>query len=61
MPGLDAAQRSEIAGRVVIGRAAEVVPIEFVVRGYLAGSGWREYRQSQSVCGVALARRPPQR
>jgi phosphoribosylaminoimidazole-succinocarboxamide synthase len=54
VPGLDAAQQSEIAGRVVIGRAAEVVPIEFVVRGYLAGSGWREYQKSQSVCGVAL-------
>jgi phosphoribosylaminoimidazole-succinocarboxamide synthase len=54
VPGLDAAQRSEIAGRVVIGRAAEVVPVEFVVRGYLAGSGWREYQQSASICGVAL-------
>jgi phosphoribosylaminoimidazole-succinocarboxamide synthase len=54
VPGLDAAQRSEIAGRVMIGRAAEVVPVEFVVRGYLAGSGWREYQQSASVCGVSL-------
>jgi phosphoribosylaminoimidazole-succinocarboxamide synthase len=32
----------------------EVVPIECVVRGYLAGSGWKEYQASQSVCGVAL-------
>ncbi|MHC4775303.1 MAG: phosphoribosylaminoimidazolesuccinocarboxamide synthase [Planctomycetota bacterium] len=53
-PGLDAGQRSEIAGRVVIARATEVVPIEFVVRGYLAGSGWREYQQRQAVCGVPL-------
>jgi phosphoribosylaminoimidazole-succinocarboxamide synthase len=35
-------------------RKAEVVPVECVVRGYLAGSGWREYKQSQSVCGVEL-------
>jgi phosphoribosylaminoimidazole-succinocarboxamide synthase len=54
VPGLDDAQRAEIAGRVMVGRAAEVVPIEFVVRGYLAGSGWKEYQQSQSVCGVPL-------
>ncbi|MHC4348416.1 MAG: phosphoribosylaminoimidazolesuccinocarboxamide synthase [Planctomycetota bacterium] len=54
VPGLDAGQRSQITGRVVIGRAAEVVPIEFVVRGYLAGSGWREYQQSHSICGVAV-------
>jgi phosphoribosylaminoimidazole-succinocarboxamide synthase len=54
VPGLDAAQRAEIEGRVVLGRAAEVIPIEFVVRGYLAGSGWREYQQRRSVCGVAL-------
>jgi phosphoribosylaminoimidazole-succinocarboxamide synthase len=54
VPGLDADQQSEIAGRVVIARAAEVIPIEFVVRGYLAGSGWREYQQSRSVCGVSL-------
>jgi phosphoribosylaminoimidazole-succinocarboxamide synthase len=54
VPGLDAGQRAEIAGRVVIGRAAEVIPIEFVVRGYLAGSGWVEYQQRRSVCGVAL-------
>ncbi len=38
----------------MIGRAAEVVPVEFVVRGYLAGSGWKEYQVSQSVCGVSL-------
>ena len=52
--GLDDDQRSSIDGRVMIGRAAEVVPVEFVVRGYLAGAGWREYRQSRSICGVGL-------
>lgn len=41
-------------GRTVIGKQCSVVPIECVVRGYLAGSGWKEYQQNQSVCGVAL-------
>ena len=38
----------------MIGRAAEVVRVEFVVRGYLAGSGWKDYQKSQSVCGISL-------
>jgi len=46
--------RDLIAGRSMIGVKAEVVPIECVVRGYLAGSGWKEYQQSQSVCGIGL-------
>ena len=36
-------------------RKARVVPFECVVRGYLAGSGWKEYRKTGSVCGVRLA------
>jgi len=44
----------ELTGRSMLVRRAEVVPVECVVRGYLAGSGWKEYQQSQSVCGVAL-------
>jgi phosphoribosylaminoimidazole-succinocarboxamide synthase len=43
-----------IRGRIMICRAAEVVPIEAVVRGYLAGSGWREYRERGTVCGIPL-------
>ena len=54
VPELTDQERAQLKGRIMIGRAAEVVPVEFVVRGYLAGSGWREYQQSQSVCGVAL-------
>ena len=46
--------RDLIAGRSMIGVKAEVVPIECVVRGYLAGSGWKEYQESQSVCGIGL-------
>jgi phosphoribosylaminoimidazole-succinocarboxamide synthase len=44
----------DLRGRVMVCRRTEVVPIEAVVRGYLAGSGWKEYRSSGSVCGVAL-------
>jgi phosphoribosylaminoimidazole-succinocarboxamide synthase len=43
-----------LVGRSMIVRKAEVVPIECVVRGYLAGSGWKEYQESGSVCGVRL-------
>jgi phosphoribosylaminoimidazole-succinocarboxamide synthase len=43
-----------LAGRSMVVRKTEVVPIECVVRGYLSGSGWKEYKQSQSVCGVPL-------
>lgn len=52
-PALEA-HRAILAGRSMLVRKAEVVPIECVVRGYLAGSGWKEYQKSQSVCGVNL-------
>ena len=48
------ASRPELTGRSCLVKKADVVPIECVVRGYLAGSGWKEYRQSRAVCGVAL-------
>ena len=44
----------EIDGRFMLCRKCEVVPIECIVRGYLAGSGWREYKESQTVCGIQL-------
>jgi len=44
-----------LEGRSMVVRKTEVVPIECVVRGYLAGSGWKEYQQSGSVCGISLA------
>jgi phosphoribosylaminoimidazole-succinocarboxamide synthase len=47
--------RASLAGRTMLVRKAEVVPVECVVRGYLAGSGWREYRERGSVCGLGLA------
>jgi phosphoribosylaminoimidazole-succinocarboxamide synthase len=47
-------RHEELRDRAVIARKCEVVPIECVARGYLAGSGWKEYRSSQAVCGVKL-------
>ena len=46
--------RELLRGRSVLVRKARVVPFECVARGYLAGSGYREYRATQSVCGVPL-------
>jgi len=46
--------REALEGRSMVVRKTEVVPIECVVRGYLSGSGWKEYRQSSSVCGIKL-------
>jgi phosphoribosylaminoimidazole-succinocarboxamide synthase len=46
--------RNLLAGRSTLCRKTEVVPIECVVRGYLAGSGWKEYQQNGMVCGVRL-------
>ena len=43
-----------IRGRIMICRPASVIPIEAVVRGYLAGSGWKEYRELGTVCGIPL-------
>jgi phosphoribosylaminoimidazole-succinocarboxamide synthase len=43
-----------LAGRTMLCRKAKVFPVECVVRGYLAGSGWREYKASGTVCGVRL-------
>ncbi|MCB9838739.1 MAG: phosphoribosylaminoimidazolesuccinocarboxamide synthase [Phycisphaeraceae bacterium] len=54
LPGLIDEQRDPLRGRITIGRACKVVPIECVVRGYLAGSGWAEYRESGAICGVKL-------
>ncbi len=49
-----AAHRDRLAGRSVLVRKARVVPFECVARGYLAGSGFREYVESQAVCGLPL-------
>jgi len=46
--------RPQLAGRSMIVRKTKPLPVECVVRGYLAGSGWKEYQESQSVCGIKL-------
>jgi phosphoribosylaminoimidazole-succinocarboxamide synthase len=48
------ADRQQLAGRSMLVRKCEVVPIECVVRGYLDGSGWKEYQQNGQVCGIPL-------
>jgi len=53
-PSLGEHLPDEIAPRAMIVHALDMFPIECVVRGYLAGSGWAEYRATQSVCGIAL-------
>ncbi len=47
-------QPAELAGRAMLVRRAQMVPIECVARGYLSGSGWKEYRENGSVCGIVL-------
>jgi phosphoribosylaminoimidazole-succinocarboxamide synthase len=44
----------EVAGRAIRVRKLDMYPVECVVRGYLSGSGWREYRDSGTVCGIEL-------
>ncbi|MEM7623020.1 MAG: phosphoribosylaminoimidazolesuccinocarboxamide synthase [Planctomycetota bacterium] len=52
--GTEATTPAALAGRVTIGRACRVIPVECVVRGYLEGSGLKEYRETGRVCGVEL-------
>jgi phosphoribosylaminoimidazole-succinocarboxamide synthase len=47
-------ERDQVRGRSMLVRRLKPLPVEAVVRGYLAGSGWAEYQASRSVCGVAL-------
>jgi phosphoribosylaminoimidazole-succinocarboxamide synthase len=44
----------ELAGRTMLVKKTKVVPIECVARGYILGSGWKEYRASRTVCGIPL-------
>ncbi len=48
------AEKTQVVGRSMLVKRLKPLPVEAVVRGYLAGSGWVEYQQSQSVCGVPL-------
>jgi phosphoribosylaminoimidazole-succinocarboxamide synthase len=51
---VSAADLPLVEGRAVVVKRLRPVPIEAIVRGYLAGSGWKEYQQRGSVCGIAL-------
>ena len=50
----DAAERATLEGRAVVVRRLQPLPVEAVVRGYLIGSGWKDYQATGAVCGIAL-------
>jgi phosphoribosylaminoimidazole-succinocarboxamide synthase len=51
---VSAAEAPQVSGRSMLVQRLKPIPVEAVVRGYLAGSGWKEYQESRSVCGVKL-------
>ena len=51
---LTATEAETLSGRAIVVKKLKPLPVEAVVRGYLIGSGWKEYQESQSVCGIAL-------
>jgi phosphoribosylaminoimidazole-succinocarboxamide synthase len=54
LAGLPAAQLADLQRRSMVVKKAKPLAIECIVRGYLSGSGWKEYKQSQTVCGIKL-------
>ncbi len=50
----DATQRAQVEGRAVVVKKLTPLPIEAIVRGYLIGSGWKDYQQTGAVCGISL-------
>ncbi len=50
----DAAERAPVEGRAMIVRRLKPLPVESIVRGYLVGSGWKDYQRTGAVCGIAL-------
>jgi len=53
-PAATHAYRDQLAGRSMLVKKARPLPIECIVRGYVSGSGWKEYRQQGSICGITL-------
>jgi phosphoribosylaminoimidazole-succinocarboxamide synthase len=53
-PDVVRAQAASLAGRIMLVRRTDPIPIECVARGYLSGSGWKEYQKTGSVCGIPL-------
>ena len=54
LAALDAETRAMLAGRTTYCKKSQVVPFECIVRGYITGSGWKDYQQHGSICGIAL-------
>lgn len=50
----DAAGAAELKGRMMLCRRARVLPVEVIVRGYVAGSGWKDYKRTGQICGIDL-------
>lgn len=50
----DPAERAQIEGRAIVVKKLKPLPVEAIVRGYLIGSGWKDYQKSGSVCGIEL-------
>ncbi len=53
-PQITKEYKSELEGRSMLVKKAELIPLECIVRGYLSGSGWNEYKQSGEICGIKL-------
>jgi len=54
MPASVQAYRGQLAGRSMLVRRLRILPVEAIVRGYITGSGWKEYRERGTVCGIDL-------
>ena len=54
VPGLTDAEREALGGRIMLCRKTRVIPVECIARGYLAGSGWKDYQNTGQVCGIDL-------
>jgi phosphoribosylaminoimidazole-succinocarboxamide synthase len=54
VPGLDDTWRDHLDGRILVVKRAQPTPVEWVVRGYVVGSGWKDYQKTQSICGIEL-------
>jgi phosphoribosylaminoimidazole-succinocarboxamide synthase len=50
----DDSQRAEVEGRAIVVKKLKALPVEAIVRGYLIGSGWKDYQRSGGVCGISL-------
>jgi phosphoribosylaminoimidazole-succinocarboxamide synthase len=50
----DSVARAELKGRMMLCRRAKVLPVEIIVRGYVSGSGWKDYKRSGEICGIRL-------